>query len=112
MFPLSLLVPDRHSPRVKASRLTTGLTQVHRTHPLLSDLAGGCVLAQVASENSRPQPQPQRTTTTPVQQVQQEASALQPARPEPLTTTPTLVSHTSQLDRSSSQRPHWLPAWV
>jgi hypothetical protein len=50
MFPLSLLVPDRHSPRVKASRLTTGLTQVHRTHPLLSDLAGGCVLAQVASE--------------------------------------------------------------
>ena len=68
-------------PRVKASRPTTGLTQVHRTHPLLSDLAGGCVLAQVASENSRPQPQPQRTTTTPVQQVQQEASGLQPARP-------------------------------
>ena len=40
-------------PRVKASRPTTGLTQVHRTHPLLSDLAGGCVLAQVASETQQ-----------------------------------------------------------
>ena len=51
-------------PRVKASRPTTGLTQVHRTHPLLSDLAGGCVLAQVASEtqgrNHNHNAQPQR----------------------------------------------------